>query len=538
MAFVGQQRFCGRNDLGLENRIFFALAASFTRFRPGMEESIADGTAPESRYHIFDEFRLTCMRDPFSEHGRPLRHSACRRTFLARAWRALLAMQVARTGATANAADNGRQTASGPADAEVRKSTENRIALLVCCGTYPNAKNIWPARKNGRDLEAALRVHGFDVQVEYDPDRPAFTGAIDRFKQKMRALPDDGRTIGIVYFVGHGMQYEGHNYLLPSGVSIDDPSAKEKAVSLQDDVLAAFPQRYPGLGVAIIDACRDGLSPEEKNGSFNYSTAPQGCIVAFSASAGQVSLSPQDPNQNSFYTAELVKVLAATNEDTPITDIFELTRLRVAQTMSTHSVGIVRKLAQRPHITAGQTGVFRLGRVRPSTAASGAEEEAYARQLAALAPAEVRQLAEAFLRSFPNSKYETQTRVALAGAEDGLKALSSRFVRLSASAFRVEQGDTLFAEDMRKALRGDKDAAARIAEMYQVGSNNLEANPLRGEQWLRYSALLGNAISCYQLYRQLAEKRDPDAEFFGPEAERLGYTPPKGLCKSRKSGAC
>ncbi|MCB1968488.1 MAG: caspase family protein, partial [Candidatus Accumulibacter sp.] len=173
----------------------------------------------------------------------------------------MLAIQLARAGAAANAADNTRQTASKPADGEVRKPTENRIALLVCCGAYPNGKNIWPARKNGRDLEAALRVHGFDVQVAYDADRPGFTAAVDRFKRQIHALPDDGRTIGIVYFVGHGMQYEGHNYLLPSGVSIDDPSAKEKSISLQDEVLAAFPQHYPGLGVAIIDACRDGISP-------------------------------------------------------------------------------------------------------------------------------------------------------------------------------------------------------------------------------------------------------------------------------------
>ena len=33
-------------------------------------------------------------------------------------------------------------------------------------------------------------------------------------------------------------------------------------------------------------------------------------------------------------------------------------------------------------------------------------------------------------------------------------------------------------------------------------------------------------------------KGDPDAEFFGPEALRLGYNPPKGLCGSRKSEKC
>ena len=465
----------------------------------------------------------------------PAIESAHRREFIGNGWRALLTLLFA--GDTASAADATQPdasatTASGP------PPPANRLALLVCCGTYPAGKSILPAPKNGRDLEAALRRHGFEVKVENDLDRAAFANSIERFRQRMRALPDDGRTIGLVYFCGHGMQFEGRNYLLPAHVATDDPKAKEKSINLQEEALAAFPQRYPGLGIAVIDACRDGLSPQEKSSAFNYSTAPTGCIVAFSASAGQVSLSPSDPKQNSFYTGELVRTLNEVGEETPINDIFELTRLRVQQTMSSHALEIIRRLAQRPHITTGQTGVFRLGRRRSGLETRGAEDEAYARQLALLAPAEIRRAAEEFLRAYPGGKYETQARVALAGADDALRALSSRFVRLSASAFTAARGDELFTEDLRKALRGDKDAAARISEMYRLGSNGLAANALRGEQWLRYSALLGNAIACYELYRRLAEKADPDAEFFGPEAERLGYQPPKGLCASRKSENC
>lgn len=466
---------------------------------------------------------------------KPAPVSAPRREFMANTWRALLTLLL--TSETAVGADAAQPDAARASNAG-EPSPGKRLALLVCCGSYPDGKNIWPARKNGRDLEAALRRHGFEVEVENDVDRTVFAASVNRFKQRMRTLPDDGRSIGLVYFCGHGMQFEGRNYLLPASVATDDPKAKDKSINLQEEVLSAFPQRYPGLGIAVIDACRDGLSPHDKTGAFNYSTAPTGCIVAFSASAGQVSLSPSDPNQNSFYTKELVRTLNEVSDETPITDIFELTRLRVQQTMSSHALEIIRRLAQRPHITAGQTGVFRLGRARSHQEALSSEDEAYARQLALLAPAEIRRAAEQFLRTYPGSKYETQVRIALAGTEDALRALSSRFVRLSASAFTAASGDALFGEDLRKALRGDKDAAARISEMYRLGSNGLAANPLRGEQWLRYSALLGNAIACYELYRRLAEKSDPDAEFFGPEAERLGYGPPKGLCGSRKSETC
>ncbi len=460
--------------------------------------------------------------------------AAQRRLFVQRLAKLLLLAPLTRTTALAHAAGSERpERASGSATQQ-----EPRYALLICCEKYPQGKNLLPAHKNGRDLERSLQRHGFTVDVRLDADRSSFLAAIERFRQLLRQVPEDQPKIALIYFFGHGMQHEGINYLLPAGVAIDDPQAKEKSVNLQKDLLTAFPQRYPGLGVAIIDACRNGDGQEDKAGAFNYFTAPAGCLVAFSASAGQVALSPRDYGKNSFYTAELVQSLDNIKDELPITDLFETTRSRVVKTMSNHELGIVRRLAQRPHMTVGQSGVFRLGLARSATLPRTAEDNAFERQQAALTPNEVKQMALEFLRAYPNSRYEQQIQNAVEGANDALRALSSRFVRLSGSAFRVPRGDTLFNEDRQKALRGDKDAAARIADMYRLGINGLETNLGRSEQWLRFAGLLGNAIACYTLYRQLAERADPDAEFFGPEAERLGYRPPKALCSTRKAETC
>lgn len=453
--------------------------------------------------------------------------SSLRRDFLVRLWQAGVVISAICT-------DSRPLLAANIVDA-IKVTPAQKIALLVCCGSYPSGDSILPARKNGRDLEAALRRHGFEVEVENDLDLQRFTAAIERFRKHMAMLPDDGRSIGLIYFCGHGMQIDGRNYLLPAGIATNDPRARELSINLQEKLLTAFPQRYPGLGVAVIDACR---TTNNAAGAFNYSTAPEGCIVAFSASAGQVALSPADPDKNSFYTQELVGALNDVDEETPITDIFELTRRRVEKTMANHPAAIVRQLAQRPHMTTGQAGVFMLGRARVLTASRNAEDDAYAKQVAALLPGDVKRSAEGFLQAYPNSRYNAQVRVALAGADDAIGALSSPFVRLSVSAFQTTKGDEFFMTDLRKALRGDKDAAERISLMYRNGHNGISQNLQRGEQWLRYSALLGNAIACYELYRSLAEKGDPDAEFFGPEAVRLGYRPPKGLCSARKSESC
>lgn len=460
--------------------------------------------------------------------------AAQRRSFVQRIAKLLLLAPLTGARSLANSAEFSQaDRASGSATQQ-----EPRFALLICCERYPQNKNLLPAHKNGRDLQRSLQRHGFTVDVEFDTDRSAFLAAINRFRQLLHQVAEDQPKIALIYFFGHGMQQDGINYLLPAGVATDDPQAKEKSVNLQKELLTAFPQRYPGLGVAIIDACRNGDGQEDKAGGFNYFTAPTGCLVAFSASAGQVALSPRDYGRNSFYTAELVQSLDNIKDELPITDLFETTRSRVVKTMSTHEKDIVRRLAQRPHMTVGQSGVFRLGLARSATLPRTAEDSAFERLQTALTPKEVTQMAREFLRAYPNSRYEQQIQNAAEGADEAIRVLSSRFVHLSDSAFRVPNSDALFNEDRQKAMRGDKDAAARIAEMYRLGTNGLEIKPSRSEQWLRFAGLLGNAIACYTLYRQLAERADPDAEFFGPEAKRLGYQPPKALCSTRKFETC
>ncbi|MBP6801929.1 MAG: hypothetical protein KA128_12420, partial [Zoogloea sp.] len=38
-----------------------------------------------------------------------------------------------------------------PAPFATAAADGRRLALLICCGSYPDGKNIQPARKNGRD---------------------------------------------------------------------------------------------------------------------------------------------------------------------------------------------------------------------------------------------------------------------------------------------------------------------------------------------------------------------------------------------------
>jgi hypothetical protein len=104
-----------------------------------------------------------------------------RRDFLIRVWQAGVAISTVCTGSRPLlAADNVDVVKGAPMQ---------KIALLVCCGSYPGGNSILPARKNGRDLEAALRRHGFDVKVENDLDLRRFSAAIEHFGPAHGAAP-------------------------------------------------------------------------------------------------------------------------------------------------------------------------------------------------------------------------------------------------------------------------------------------------------------------------------------------------------------
>jgi len=91
------------------------------------------------------------------------------------------------------------------------------------------------------------------------------------------------------------------------------------------------------------------------------------------------------------------------------------------------------------------------------------------------------------------------------------------------------------AEELRKAARGDKDAAARIARTYATGHGEIERDPNRYEGWLQYAAALGNGIASYELavYYRRQGQPTPAAQY-ETRARDLGYRPPTSLDNQRK----
>jgi uncharacterized caspase-like protein len=433
--------------------------------------------------------------------------------------------------------------AAGPATAQTATDDPVRLALLIGNRVYPEPFDLPPTHKNVRDLTAALEKRGFKVTAALDQNPDALRATIQSFAKVANAAPPNATIL--FYFTGHGMQVDAENLMLGSTVSPDsrEDTLLKASLHLRRDVIDQLPRRASGLSIAVVDACRTSLrAAATATDGFNQMEAPLGCLIVFSTGAGKPAIAPAVETLNTFYTGSLVKLLGSAADELSFSDLFRLVKLDVQQTMQNHPIMAIRQFTQFPFIAENTQVRFVLAEHPsasrpPPPAAANPEEEANAwRELQENTwPADIVRLAEAYLKAYPDSRLVGGAQVAHEGANDAVKALRSNEVRLYRSAFQLKTSRTELLDELRKAARGDKDAAARIARHYLRGAEDIAPDPNRYEGWLQYAAALGNGIACYELALFYRRQGQPvPAAQYESRAKELGYTPPPTLDNIRK----
>jgi hypothetical protein len=415
-----------------------------------------------------------------------------------------------------------------------------RLALLIGNRAYPSPFDLPPTHKNVRDLKGVLEQRGFKVTTGFDLDPAALRKALLQFADTAKGAPADASIL--FYFTGHGLQIDAENLLVGSSInpSANEPVLLDGSLHFKRDVLDQLPRRGTGMTMTVIDACRTNLRAALKAGDgFNQVEAPLGCLIAFSTGAGKPAISPSVETANTFYTASLVKVLASASDDITFSDLFRLVKADVQQTMLNHPVSAIRSMAQFPFIAENLRLSARLSLKAGSQAEvavkfSNEDEATSWRSLQASTwPTEIVKMANDYLKRFPKSTLAASAEVAKDGAQEAELVMKRNDVRLYKSAFFPKDATSL-VPDVRKAARGDKDAASRIARAYRNG-DDVGKDINRYEGWMQYASALGNGIAAYELALYYRNQDQPlMASQFETRAKELGYTPPPTLDNSRK----
>src|SRR6202166_379 len=189
---------------------------------------------------------------------------------------------------------------------------ETRVALVVGNANYEHADVLANTVNDAMAVSSVLKKAGFDVD-----ERDNLT--VVEFK---RAVRDFARTaanadIAVVYYSGHGVEFDGTNYLIPTDARLaNDSDVEDEAIPL-DRVLAAT-HAAKKLSLIILDACRENpfLHAEGAMATRRVSfkvlvpVEPTGTntLVAYAAKAGSVSF--DGAGMNSPFATALVKYIA------------------------------------------------------------------------------------------------------------------------------------------------------------------------------------------------------------------------------------
>lgn len=200
-----------------------------------------------------------------------------------------------------------------------------RVALVVGNGQYDRASNVLINPPNdARAIAAKLEGLGVQVITAIDQDFAGMRRSLSAFG---RALKD--ADAGIFYYAGHGMEYDGTNYLFPIDARLNTESDVHLDLISVDQVLQVMESEV-ATRLVFLDACRDNpmarsfnrdssLSRSSGSGGLASVQASVGTFIAYATAPGQIAADGRG-NNSPFTTAMLDQL------DVPGLEISQLMR--------------------------------------------------------------------------------------------------------------------------------------------------------------------------------------------------------------------
>lgn len=201
---------------------------------------------------------------------------------------------------------------------------ESRIALVIGNADYEKDRLDNPVN-DATDIAGAFAELGFEVTLLQNQNKREMEDAIEAFSKKLRK-----GSVGVFYYAGHGMQFNGENYLIPINAKLrNQKDASYDAVPL-GIILNAMEASENLWNAVIIDACRDNPFYRRWNRSTNTKglsavTPPNATIIAYATKAGSVA-DDGEGQRNSPFTSALLEKIKTPNQDIRLMfgDVIEL----------------------------------------------------------------------------------------------------------------------------------------------------------------------------------------------------------------------
>jgi hypothetical protein len=209
-------------------------------------------------------------------------------------------------------------------------SAQRRVALVIGNGAYQYLPRLENPANDAQLIATILQSDGFQLiggRALTDLDRPGLEHAIRQFGAELT-----GGSVGLFYYAGHGLQFQGANFLVP--ITANPVTAADVDFELIDasTVLKQMEVAGSNLNLVILDACRNnpfgGRGLRDAAQGLAVMRAPRGTLISYATQPGNVAM--DGTTGHSPYTAALAEAMR--RPGLPALDVFNEVGLTVDQT--------------------------------------------------------------------------------------------------------------------------------------------------------------------------------------------------------------
>jgi Caspase domain len=213
--------------------------------------------------------------------------------------------------------------------AQAQAPLDVRIALVIGNSAYAGAPLVNPAN-DARGMSDTLRGLGFTVVELRDAQKAQMVDAIAKVRDSLKGK----QGVGMLYYAGHGLQLDWHNYMVPVDAKMSKAAdVVDQTVDI-NSVIDAFKGAGNRMNILVLDACRDNPFAGTATGKgLAQLDAPPGTFLAYATAPGNVAEDGEamrdGKNGNGLYTQFLLEELK--KPVSKIEDVFKRVRLQVRQ---------------------------------------------------------------------------------------------------------------------------------------------------------------------------------------------------------------
>ena len=282
----------------------------------------------------------------------------------------------------------------------------SRIALVIGNADYVDGGKLKNPVNDAVLVTKTLKAQGFQVTTLKNATKRQMKTGIRKFTRSLNE-----QSVGLFYFAGHGIEFNGSNYLIPVDADILGEEDVEYESINAGRLLSGLELTNNGLNLVILDACRNNpyaRSFRSSSRGLSRMQPASGSLIMYATEPGDVAA--DGAGNNGVFTTHLVD--AINQGGISIEKVFKVTAQNVSRATAKK---------QAPYIEGVVLGEFYFSpAAKPESApppvkiaktsrdASGEHERLFWNSVTA-DPS--REMYEAYLEQYPNGNYAILAKV-------------------------------------------------------------------------------------------------------------------------------